>query len=312
MYSFWPEELLAEMTGRPPRREEDVPEFLCGLNNGRTCGAPITAIIHNRNIRKKDYENLRSLPRPGHADYTAQLKYDGYQDASGGGHFSGRLTAPLCIAGGLLMQMLALKEIHADARITALAGITDDSIFTDSVGEKEFPVVSDVRAEEMKHAIEVARAEGDSVGGIIECVIRGVPGGIGNPMFDGVENRIAQLAFAVPAVKAIEFGDGFASAGKRGSENNDGYEIRNGRIRTITNHAGGILGGITNGEDIIFRVAVKPTPSISHEQRTVNIDLMQQEKLFVPGRHDPCIVPRAVPVIEAVAAIAVSDLLLGR
>ena len=292
------------------RREEDCPEFLCGLKDGKTCGAPLTAIIRNRNTRSSDYEQLRCLPRPGHADYTAQLRYGGFQDVAGGGHFSGRLTAPLCIAGGILLQMLEAKGIRVEARIRAIAGIRDDSPFTESVAEKDFPTVSDEAGEQMKAAIQAARAEDDSVGGIVECVIRGVPGGLGSPMFDGVENRIAQLAFAIPAVKGIEFGSGFQAAEMRGSENNDPYTVEDGRVVTCTNHAGGILGGITTGMPVVFRVAVKPTPSIASPQQTVNLDTMQPETLRIGGRHDPCIVPRAVPVVEAVAAIAVADLIL--
>ena len=292
------------------RREEDCPEFLCGLKDGKTCGAPLTAIIRNRNTRSSDYEQLRCLPRPGHADYTAQLRYGGFQDVAGGGHFSGRLTAPLCIAGGILLQLLEAKGIRVEARIRAIAGIRDDSPFTESVAEKVFPTVSDEAGEQMKAAIQAARAEGDSVGGIVECVIRGVPGGLGSPMFDGVENRIAQLAFAIPAVKGIEFGSGFQAAAMRGSENNDPYTVEDGRVATCTNHAGGILGGITTGMPVLFRVAVKPTPSSASPQQTVNLDTMQPETLRITGRHDPCIVPRAVPVVEAVAAIAVADLIL--
>ena len=292
------------------RREEDCPEFLCGLQDGKTCGAPLTAIIRNRNTRSSDYEQLRCLPRPGHADYTAQLRYGGFQDVAGGGHFSGRLTAPLCIAGGILLQLLEAKGIRVEARIRAIAGIEDDSPFTESVAEKDFPTVSDEAGEQMKAAIQAARAEGDSVGGIVECVIRGVPGGLGSPMFDGVENRIAQLAFAIPAVKGVEFGSGFQAAEMRGSENNDLYTVEDGHVVTCTNHAGGILGGITTGMPVVFRVAVKPTPSIASPQQTVNLDTMQPETLRITGRHDPCIVPRAVPVVEAVAAIAVADLIL--
>ncbi len=292
------------------RREEDSPEFLCGLKDGKTCGAPLTAIIRNRNTRGGDYEQFQNLPRPGHADYTAQLRYGGFQDFAGGGHFSGRLTAPLCIAGGILLQMLEAQGIRVKARIRAIAGIEDDAAFTESVAEKDFPAVSDTVGERMKAAIRSARSEGDSVGGVIECVVSGVPGGLGSPMFDGVENRIAQLAFAVPAVKGIEFGSGFQSAGMRGSENNDPYAIEDGHVVTCTNHAGGVLGGITTGMPVVFRVAVKPTPSIAAPQQTVNLDTMQPETLCVTGRHDPCIVPRAVPVVEAVAAIAVADLIL--
>lgn len=292
------------------RREEDRPEFLCGLKDGRTCGAPLTAVIRNHNTRSADYDALRLLPRPGHADYTAQLKYDGFQDYAGGGHFSGRLTAALCVAGGILLQALSSRGIIADARIFSIADIIDEAPFNESVSEREFPVVSDMTGKRMIDAIENARADGDSVGGIVECIIRGVPPGIGEPVFDGVENRIAQLAFAIPAVKGIEFGAGFACTSMRGSEHNDQFTVKDGCIRTETNNAGGILGGITDGEEIVFRVAIKPTPSISRAQRSVNLERMQPETLCVRGRHDPCIVPRAVPVLEAVAAIAVADLML--
>ena len=294
-----------------PRKEEDRPEFLCGLKDGYTCGAPLTAIIHNNNTRPRDYSRLKITPRPGHADYTAELKYRGFQDYSGGGHFSGRLTAPLCIAGGILKQMLETKGITVDARIVAIAGIRDESPFTASVSDKTFPVVDDAIGEQMRQVIAAARAEGDSVGGVIECVVRGLPVGIGEPMFDGLENQIARAVFAVPAVKGIEFGAGFAAANMRGSGNNDPFTVKDGRIETLTNNAGGILGGISNGMPVIFRVAVKPTPSIAKEQQSVNLNTMQPEALSITGRHDPCIVPRAVPVIEAAAALAISDLILG-
>ena len=294
-----------------PRREEDRPEFISGLKEGKTCGAPITSVIYNNNTRSRDYEQLRVFPRPGHADYTAHVRYGGYQDYNGGGHFSGRLTAPICVAGGILIQMLSLHGITVQARILSIANVLDDAQFSGSVAEKDFPVVSDEAAAKMRNVIAEAKVEGDSVGGIIECVIRGVPAGIGEPMFDGVENRIAQLVFAVPAVKGIEFGAGFAAAAMRGSEHNDAYTVRDGIIQTISNNAGGILGGISNGNSIVFRAAVKPTPSISREQQSVNLELMRPEPLKVSGRHDPCIVPRAVPVMEAAAAIAISDLYLG-
>ncbi len=294
-----------------PRKEEDRPDFLCGLKDGFTCGAPLTAVIHNNNTRPKDYSQLKITPRPGHADYTAEVKYRGFQDYSGGGHFSGRLTAPLCIAGGVVRQELRRHNITVDARIAAIAGIRDESAFEASVADKAFPVVDDKIGEQMRAAIQNAREDGDSVGGVIECVVRGLPVGIGEPMFDGVENQIARLVFAVPAVKGVEFGAGFEAAKLRGSENNDPFLVEDGRIRTAANHAGGILGGITNGMPLVFRVAVKPTPSISRAQQSVNLSTMEPQELRVTGRHDPCIVPRAVPVIEAAAALAVYDLILG-
>ena len=294
------------------RREADVPEILCGLKDGLTCGAPLTAIIRNGDVRSQDYEALRTTPRPGHADFTAQVKYGGAQDAAGGGHFSGRLTAPLCIAGGICLQLLAREGITVISRIASIAGVADEGELTGSTAEKDFPVVSDVRGEEMRATIEAARTEGDSVGGVIECAVLGVPAGLGDPMFDGMENRIAAVVFGIPAVKGIEFGAGFAAAAMRGSENNDAFALQDGRVVTKTNHCGGILGGITTGMPIRFRTAIKPTPSIAHEQESVDLDTMQNVKLRVGGRHDPCIVPRAVPCVEAAAAIAVYDALLSR
>lgn len=294
------------------RREADVPEILCGLKDGLTCGAPLTAIIRNGDVLSQDYEALRTTPRPGHADFTAQVKYGGAQDAAGGGHFSGRLTAPLCIAGGICLQLLAREGITVISRIASIAGVADEGELTGSTAEKDFPVVSDVRGEEMRAAIEAARTEGDSVGGVIECAVLGLPAGLGDPMFDGMENRIAAVVFGIPAVKGIEFGAGFAAAAMRGSENNDAFALQDGRVVTKTNHCGGILGGITTGMPISFRAAVKPTPSIAREQESVDLDTMQNVKLRVGGRHDPCIVPRAVPCVEAAAAIAVYDALLSR
>ena len=292
------------------RREEDIPEFLCGLKDGLTCGAPLTAIIRNTNVRKKDYADLQTLPRPGHADFTAQLRYHGFQDTSGGGHFSGRLTAPLCIAGGVLLQELERRGISVAARIVQIGSVRDDSAFDGPVSEKVFPVSEDGVAEKMTEAIRTAKAEGDSVGGVIECMITGFPGGVGDPFFDGLESRLSQMLFSIPAVKGVEFGAGFAAASLRGSENNDPFCVSpEGQIATVTNHAGGILGGITNGMPIVFRLAVKPTPSIAMEQQSVNLESMKTQTLQIRGRHDPCIVPRAVPVAEAAAAIVLFDLL---
>ena len=295
-----------------PRKEADAPEILSGLVNGYTCGAPLTAIIRNTNTRSQDYANLAVTPRPGHADYTAEVKYGGYQDRAGGGHFSGRLTAPLCIAGGICLQILAREGITLVSRIASIAGITDEGELTGSLAGKEFPVVSDARGEEMRAAIAAAREAGDSVGGIIECAVFGAPAGLGDPMFGGMENRIAAAVFGIPAVKGIEFGVGFGVASLRGSEDNDAFTVENGKIITETNHCGGILGGITNGMPIVFRAAFKPTPSIAREQQSVNLQTMTPEKMAVTGRHDPCIVPRAVPCVEAAAAIAVYDAYLSR
>ena len=299
-----------------PRKEEDRPEFLAGVLDGFTCGAPIAAVIHNTNTRSGDYANLKDCPRPGHADYTAQIKYGGFQDAAGGGHFSGRLTAPLCIAGGLCKQWLAERGIRIAARIATIAGVTDDSAVDwlnpplDLI-EADFPVLSPDAGQRMRDRIAEARMECDSVGGIIECYITGVPAGLGEPMFGGVESRIAQIVYGVPAVKSVEFGIGREAAALLGSQCNDAFTVENGRVSTLTNHAGGILGGITNGMPIVFRAAIKPTPSISRPQQSVSLSRAQEQELIVKGRHDPCIVPRAVPVMEAAAAIAMFDLILG-
>lgn len=297
------------------RREADEPVVLSGLVDGVTCGAPLGFLIENTNTRSSDYDNLRAVPRPGHADYPANVRYGGYQDVAGGGHFSGRLTAPLCFAGAVCLQILEQKGVKVQAHIYELAGVRDipfDPItITDArPGEKVFPVISDACGEEMQAEIEKARMSADSVGGIVECAVTGMPAGLGDPMFDGVENQLARNIFGVPAVKGLEFGNGFACAKLRGSQNNDPYTIdENGKIVTTSNNNGGILGGITSGMPILFRVAVKPTSSIGKEQQSVNLNTMQPEKLVVHGRHDPCIVPRAVPVIEAVTAITMLDIL---
>lgn len=294
-----------------PRREEDRPEFFAGLVDGYTCGAPIAAVIRNKNTRSGDYKNLMDCPRPGHADYTAQVKYGGYQDAAGGGHFSGRLTAPLCIAGGLCKQWLEKEGIRIGAHIQWIDGMNDeffnrldpqiDQVRTD------FPVISEIRGQRMKEAIAAARADADSVGGSIECAVTGLPVGLGEPMFGGMESRIAQIVYGIPAVKSVEFGIGPSVANIRGSENNDEYVIENGAVRTLTNNCGGILGGITNGMPLIFSAAFKPTPSIAKPQQSVSLSRMENTTLEIKGRHDPCIVPRAVPVVEAAAAIAIYD-----
>jgi len=315
-----PEKLAAFMQRRAPgkneystpRSEADVPEFICGLVGDVTCGAPITAITANTNVRPGDYEALKTTPRPGHADYTAQIKYGGYQDASGGGHFSGRLTAALCIAGGICIQLLAEKGVRVISRILSIGNVFDEGELTESTASKSFPVVCDGRGAEMKEAIKKARAEGDSVGGVIECAVLGLPAGLGDPIFGGMENRIASAVFGIPGIKGIEFGAGFEAAKMTGSENNDAFTVKDGRIETATNNAGGILGGITTGMPLTFKAAVKPTPSIAKTQKSVDIITKTEKEITVTGRHDPCIVPRAVPCVEAAAAIALYDALLGR
>ena len=297
------------------RKEEDRPEFLAGLVDGFTCGAPIAAVIHNTNTRSGDYANLKDCPRPGHADYTAQIKYGGYQDAAGGGHFSGRLTAPLCIAGGLCKQWLEEMGIQIGAHILAI-GECGDVYFDPMDPELEsvasdFPVLDEDAGKAMREFIAQAKAAGDSVGGIVECAITGLPAGIGEPMFGGVESRIAQIVYGIPAVKGVEFGIGFDCACVPGSQSNDSFAVVDGRIVTETNNCGGILGGITNSMPVIFTTAIKATPSIACTQQTVSLTQLENKPLHITGRHDPCIVPRAVPVIEAAAAIAVYDMILG-
>jgi chorismate synthase len=272
------------------RKEPDRPEFLSGLAGGKTCGAPLAALIRNTNTRSSDYDNIRDIPRPGHADFAARIKYGGAEDVSGGGHFSGRLTAPLCIAGGIALQILREKGITVKAEIKEIGGKSDGFLET----------------------VEEARLDADSVGGIIECVIEGVPAGYGNPMFGGVENKIASCVFGIPAVKGVEFGAGFEAARMRGSENNDEfYYEEDGRVRTRTNNHGGILGGITTGMPIVFRTAFKPTPSIGKPQKSISFSEKKDAVLEIKGRHDPCVVMRAAPCVEAAAAITVLDIILG-
>ena len=301
-----------------PRKEADAPKFLCGLVDDVTCGAPLCAVIENTNTRSKDYDKLKDVPRPGHADYTAQIRYGGFQDVRGGGHFSGRLTAPLCIAGGIAIQILKRRGVEIAAHIRSIGGAEDRPFDTIVESEetlqrlknKKFPVLDDDAEGKMREVIMQARAEGDSVGGVVECMVTGLPVGVGDPMFGGVEGRLAAALFGIPAVKGVEFGAGFEVARMRGSENNDPFVVEKGKIVTATNHAGGILGGITTGMPVVFRLAFKPTPSISREQDSISLSRGEGEKLVVEGRHDPCIVPRAVPVVEATAALVLLDMLL--
>lgn len=295
-----------------PRKETDQPEFLGGIVNGVTCGAPVAAIIRNNDTRSADYDALKTVPRPGHADYTAFVKYGGFADTAGGGHFSGRLTAPLCVAGGICMQLLRKEGIGIISRISSIGDISDEGPLESETASKIFPTVSDAAGEKMIALIEKVKAEGDSVGGTIECTVTGLPAGLGDPMFGGMENRISSIIFGIPAIKGIEFGNGFDAARLRGSENNDEFGISDGKVVTLTNRAGGILGGITDGMALTFRVAVKPTPSVAKKQKSVDLAKMSETDLEIKGRHDPCIVPRAVPCVEAAAAVAVYDALLGR
>ncbi len=301
-----------------PRKEADEVKILSGVVDGITCGAPLCAVIENTNTRSGDYDKLRSLPRPSHSDFTAMMKHNGFNDIRGGGNFSGRMTAPLCFAGAVCMQMLEEKGVRIGAHISSISKV-DDKRFDpvnvsaddfDALAKKAFPVIDKNQGEYMRKAICGAKENGDSVGGTIECAIIGMPVGIGDPIFDGIENRISSAVFGIPAIKGIEFGSGFDGARMNGSENNDDFVCVDGKISTATNNHGGILGGISSGMPIIFRCAVKPTPSIAKEQQSVNVETGCEEKLVIGGRHDPCIVPRAVPCVEAAAAIVIADYLL--
>ena len=296
------------------RKESDIPQIISGYHNGKTTGTPLVAMIANTDQHSQDYNNLSKLARPGHADYTGALRYRGFNDIRGGGHFSGRLTAPLCFAGAVAQQILEKRGIYIGAHISEIHGITDksfDPINTSrqdiiELRDKDFPVIIDVQGNEMKKEILNARENQDSVGGIIECIAVNVPAGIGSPIFDGLENSIAQLIFGIPAVKGLEFGAGFDVAKMTGSENNDEFYVNErGIVVTKTNSHGGILGGISSGMPITLRVAVKPTPSISKPQETIDYSAMKNETLVVKGRHDPCIVPRAVPCVEAAVSLAI-------
>ena len=300
-----------------PRVEKDFPNIKSGILNGVTTGAPIACVIENTNTKSSDYSNLMNNPRPGHSDYTAYVKYNGNNDIRGGGHFSGRLTAPIVFAGAVLRQILEQQGIKIAAHISSIADV-EDSVFNpaqisdsliDELNNSRFPLIDKSKEEKMRSAVESARADGDSVGGTIECIVKGVPAGVGGPLFDGIEGAISKAVFGIPAVKGIEFGSGFGGSKNRASENNDAFEFKDGKVVTKTNNCGGILGGISSGMPIIFKAAVKPTPSISKEQDTVNLQTGENAKLSVNGRHDPCIVPRAVAVVEAAAALAIFDLL---
>ncbi len=310
-----------------PRKEADLPHFITGLDeNDVTNGEELRAVIRNTNVRSGDYDNLKAVPRPSHADFTATVKSYGKADLRGGGHFSGRLTAPLCIVGGILKAELEKLGIYIGAHLYSVADCRDRAFDPVAVSSKDFtsvlahsfPVLDAEAGEKMQKIIEEARADGDSVGGVIECAVVGLPVGLGEHMFDGMESRIASIVFSVPAVKGVEFGAGFASSFLRGSENNDPFyadeeaqKTKDKRkIKTKTNNAGGILGGMTNGMPLLFRAAVKPTPSIGLEQDSVDLETMENVKITVKGRHDPFIGARAVPVMEAVAAIAVFDAML--
>ncbi len=301
-----------------PRKESDSFEIISGYFNNKTTGTPLCAIIHNKDKRSQDYDKIKSILRPGHADYTGYIKYEGFNDYRGGGHLSGRLTAPLVFAGAIAKQILTKKNIIIGSHIFSIAHIKDNifdlvDIDSDSIKklvDKEFPVINDKVGKEMIELIEEVGVEGDSVGGIIETAILNLQAGIGEPFFDSIESKLSQLLFSIPGVKGVEFGKGFEITRLRGSHANDEYYIEDGEVRTYTNNNGGILGGISNGMPVIFRTAIKPTSSIGLKQRTVDIKHMKNSEIEIEGRHDPCIVPRAIPVVEAVSALSILDLLM--
>lgn len=300
-----------------PRKESDLAKVLSGMLGDTLTGAPLCAVIENTNTRSGDYGNLLSCPRPGHSDYTAFVKYNGANDIRGGGHFSGRITAPIVFAGSICRQILSQKGIKIAAHINSIGNVADepfnpvsiDDALIDRLNESSFALIDNSVEEKMRSVVEDARMSLDSVGGTIECAVTGIEAGLGEPMFDGVEGVIAKAVFGVPAIKGIEFGKGFELSKLRGSQSNDPFRYKDGKIVTETNNCGGILGGITNGMPIIFRAAVKPTPSIAQKQKSVDLQKKENTELEVHGRHDPCIVPRAVPVIEAVTAIAIANLM---
>ncbi len=300
-----------------PRLEKDVPEILSGILNDTTTGAPLCAMIRNTNTRSQDYGNLLTKPRPAHADFTGYIRYHGCNDIRGGGHFSGRLTAPLVFAGAVCRQLLARRGIKIAAHIASVGPICDSrfdpvsipAALMDRLSTAVFGLIDESREAPMRELIEQCRMEQDSIGGTVECAVTGMPAGAGSPMFGGIENVLSSILFGVPAVKGVEFGSGFEGSLLRGSENNDEFYYDGDTVRTRTNRHGGILGGISSGMPIVFRTAMKPTPSISRQQRTVDLSEKSDSVIEITGRHDPCIVVRAVPVIEAAAAIAMVNIL---
>lgn len=300
------------------RKERDTFEIISGYFNKNTTGTPLCVIIPNEDKKSQDYDKIRELIRPGHADYTGNIKYKGFNDYRGGGHFSGRLTAPLVFAGAIAKQILLENNIVIGSHILSIGHVKDecfdlvniDTSIINQINIKDFPAINDEKGKKMRELIEEVKLEQDSIGGTIEAVILNLKAGIGDPFFDSVESKLSQLLFSIPGVKGVEFGKGFEISKLKGSQANDQYYIQDGKIKTYTNNNGGILGGITNGMPVVYKVGMKPTPSIGLRQRTVNIETMKNEEIIIDGRHDPCIVPRAVPVIEAVSALAVLDLLM--
>ncbi|MGI6674433.1 MAG: chorismate synthase [Limnochordia bacterium] len=301
------------------RREDDAFAIVSGFYQGRTTGTPLCALLPNKDVRSQDYSEFQHMPRPSHADYTGGIRYAGANDPRGGGHFSGRLTAPLCLAGAICLQILARRGISVAARIARIGDVEDaavdlarpDTEALLGLWGKELPVLDEGRGQEMVAAIAEARAGGDSLGGQVQAFVFDLPPGLGDPIFGGVENRVASILFGIPAVKGVSFGAGFAVSSRKGSENNDTFCLEDGRVRTRSNNDGGLSGGITNGMPVVVNVAVKPTPSIGHPQQTIDLEAKCEKELMITGRHDPCLVPRVLPVVEAALGVAVLDLMLG-
>lgn len=301
-----------------PRLEKDIPHILSGMLDNVTTGAPLAMVIENTNTKSGDYSNLMTVPRPSHSDYPAYVKYGGNNDVRGGGHFSGRLTAPLVFAGSVAKQILSQRGVAIGAHIKQIGSVCDavsdlnktDKSLLDTLSSSTFSLIDETKEQAMRDEIEKARLSLDSVGGIIECFAVGLPVGLGGNMFDTVEGKLASILFGVPAVKGVEFGLGFGFADKRASEVNDEYEIKDGRVATLSNNNGGILGGMTDGAPLSVSVAIKPTPSIAKKQKSVNLQTMENAELEIHGRHDPCIVVRAVPVIECAVALGLLDLMM--
>ncbi|KHD35916.1 chorismate synthase [Clostridium acetobutylicum] len=299
------------------RNEKDNFEIVSGFFNGKTTGAPLCAIIWNGNQHSKDYSNIKDFARPGHSDYTGFIKYKGFNDYRGGGHFSGRLTAPLVFAGAVAKQILLKDNIIIGSHILSIKDTKEeyfdkvniDSETLISLTKKDFPVLDDKKGEEMKEVILKAKNDLDSVGGIIECCALNLPAGKGDPFFDSCESILSHMLFSIPAVKGVEFGEGFNITKMKGSEANDDFYTKNGIVKTYSNNNGGILGGITSGMPLVFRAAFKPTASIYKPQKTINMKTMENEEISIKGRHDPCIVLRAVPVVEAACALSILDII---
>lgn len=320
------EDITTQMNRRAPgdsmttdRKERDIPQVMSGVINDTTTGTPLCAIFKNEDVNSADYEDHQFLPRPGHADYTGYVRYKGYASFPGGGHFSGRLTCPLVFAGAICRQILKRTGVIIGSHLSSIGDVTDElfppvdvtSALLEGLSSERFPVVSVADKTKMQQKILEVRAEGDSIGGVVECAIIGARAGLGDPIFDGIESKISSIIFGIPGVKGIEFGSGFEATTMKGSMHNDIFTLRDGQVMTLGNNHGGILGGLSSGMPIIFKVAFKPTPSVAKQQHTVNMKEGTEQLIKIRGRHDPCIAVRAAPVVEAAAAVAMLDIIVG-